>query len=52
MNGVVTSENAEQLLEAMRQATIADEKERLQKEFSEGRARDKKAIARSDQSTP
>jgi hypothetical protein len=31
---VVTAENASLLLEAMRQATIADEKEKIQKEFS------------------
>jgi hypothetical protein len=42
---VVTSENAELLLEAMRQATIADEKEKLEKEFSERRAADKKALS-------
>jgi hypothetical protein len=45
---VVTSENAELLLEAMRQATIADEKERLEKEFAEKRARDRRAL---DQAT-
>jgi hypothetical protein len=42
---VVTSENAEILLEAMRKAAIADEKEKLQKDFSERHASDKKALS-------
>jgi hypothetical protein len=42
---VVTSENAELLLEAMRQATIADEKERLEQEFLEQRASDRKKLS-------
>jgi len=41
---VVTSENAELLLEAMRQATIAEEKEKLQQEFLDQRARDRRAL--------
>jgi hypothetical protein len=41
---VVTAENASLLLEAMRQATIADEKEKLQKEYSEQHEKDKKAL--------
>jgi len=41
---VVTSENAELLLDAMRQATIAEEKEKLQQEFLDQRARDRRAL--------
>ncbi len=44
---IVTAENASLLLEAMRQATIADEKEKLHREFSARHAEDKKAIAQA-----
>ena len=42
---VVTPENADLLLEAMRQATIAEEKGKLEKEFSTQHAEDRKLLA-------
>ena len=42
---VVSPENADLLLEAMRQATIAEEKEKIEKEFSTQHVEDRKLLA-------